>query len=127
VHEDMAGNRGAGGKQGQGNEDREHRGQAPCAARAAWRRLAGHTAVYAARHSTSSLRNTNSRAARELDVRHSFFHQPEPTRWESEGSFADPKAAVQQPSFESTHSLSDIVSTLPGAGFAWSSCPSFCS
>jgi len=58
----------------------------------------------------------NSRAAKDLDVRYSYFHGPEPTRWESEGSYADPNAVVQHPSFEWTHSLGDIVNALLGAG-----------
>jgi SAM-dependent methyltransferase len=58
----------------------------------------------------------NSRAARGLDVRHSYFHRPEPARWEPEGSYADPNAAVSHPSFEWTHSLSDVLNALLGAG-----------
>lgn len=58
----------------------------------------------------------NSRAAEGLDVRHSYFHKLEPTRWEPECSCADPSAVVQYPSFEWTHSLSDIVNALLGAG-----------
>jgi len=58
----------------------------------------------------------NSRAAKGLDARHSYFHQPEPTRWEPGGSYADPNAEVQHPSFEWQHSLSDVLNALLGAG-----------
>jgi SAM-dependent methyltransferase len=58
----------------------------------------------------------NSRAAKGLDVRHSYFRKPEPTRWEPEGTYADPNAVVPYPSFEWTHGLSDVLNALLGAG-----------
>jgi SAM-dependent methyltransferase len=60
----------------------------------------------------------NRRAATGLDVRYSYFHRPEPTRWEPEGCYADPNARVVNPSFEWTHSLSDVINALLGAGLA---------
>lgn len=58
----------------------------------------------------------NSNSARELKVTWSYFHREEPTRWEPEGDYADRDATVKQPSYEWTHSLSDIVNALIGAG-----------
>jgi SAM-dependent methyltransferase len=51
-----------------------------------------------------------------LTIRYSYFHTREPTRWEPEGSYADPDAVTTCPSYEWTHSLSDIINALISAG-----------
>ncbi len=58
----------------------------------------------------------NSNAATGFRVAQSYFHKTEPVRWEPEGDYADKNAAVRNPSFEWTHSLSDIINALIGAG-----------
>jgi SAM-dependent methyltransferase len=58
----------------------------------------------------------DSRDATELKVVRSYFHSPEPTRWEPEGDYAQPDMVVEHESYEWTHSLSDIVNALIGAG-----------
>jgi SAM-dependent methyltransferase len=63
----------------------------------------------------------------EPKVTHSYFHEPEPTKWEPECDYTspakgsikwideDPDAAVTHGSYEWTHSLSDIINALIGA------------
>lgn len=51
-----------------------------------------------------------------LQVTGSYFHSPEPTRWETDVSYADPRTPVNLPSFEWTHSLADILNALIRAG-----------
>ncbi|MEI6309711.1 MAG: class I SAM-dependent methyltransferase [bacterium] len=51
-----------------------------------------------------------------LRVAYSYFHRPEPSRWEVDGDYADPQAQVNLPSYEWTHSLSDILNALLQAG-----------
>jgi len=58
----------------------------------------------------------NEREARNLIVRYSYFHKAEPMRWEPDGSYADRSAKVKNPTFEWTHSLSDIINSLIAAG-----------
>jgi len=58
----------------------------------------------------------NERETRNLIVRYSYFHKAEPMRWEPDGSYADRSAKVKNPTFEWTHSLSDIVNSLIAAG-----------
>jgi SAM-dependent methyltransferase len=58
----------------------------------------------------------NERETTELTVRYSYFHKTAPMRWRPNGSYADPSAKVQNPSFEWTHSLGDIVNSLTAAG-----------
>ncbi len=58
----------------------------------------------------------NSRTATGLKVTQSYFHSPEPTRWENEGDYAEPTDIGDKPSYEWTHSLGDILNALIGAG-----------
>jgi SAM-dependent methyltransferase len=58
----------------------------------------------------------NSRGATGLAVTQSYFHSPEPIRWEPEGDYAENDALVVNPSYEWTHSLGEIVNALIGAG-----------
>ncbi|HET8632370.1 MAG TPA: class I SAM-dependent methyltransferase [Thermomicrobiales bacterium] len=58
----------------------------------------------------------NEADATELRVAYSYFHAPEPMKWEAAGSYADHDAVVTRPSYEWTHSLGDIVDALTGAG-----------
>lgn len=51
-----------------------------------------------------------------LRVAASYFHSPEPTRWEADGTYADPAARTTKPSYEWTHSMSDILNVLVAAG-----------
>lgn len=51
-----------------------------------------------------------------LRVTYSYFHRPDPTRWEGDGDYADPQAQVDLPSYEWTHSLADILNALLQAG-----------
>jgi SAM-dependent methyltransferase len=54
----------------------------------------------------------------ELKVVRSYFHQSEPVKWEPEGDYADPEAKVSHPSYEWTHSVSDIINALINAGLS---------
>jgi SAM-dependent methyltransferase len=58
----------------------------------------------------------NERDTTDLKVSYSYFHSPQPTRWEPDGTYADKNAKVANPSFEWTHSLSDIINALISAG-----------
>jgi len=53
----------------------------------------------------------------ELKPRYPYFHQAEPMEFETEGSYADPDAHVNQPvKYEWFHPLGDIVSALTSQG-----------
>jgi len=52
----------------------------------------------------------------ELKASYSYFHAPEPIKWGPGGSYADPNAKVAHPSYEWTHSLSDVLNALICAG-----------
>jgi SAM-dependent methyltransferase len=64
----------------------------------------------------------------EPKVKHSYFHTPEPTKWESECDYTssakgslkwideDPDVMVTHASYEWTHSMSDIINSLISAG-----------
>ncbi len=54
--------------------------------------------------------------ATELKVKYSYFHGPEPNKWEPEGDYADPDAVVTHGSYEWTHGMGDIISSLICAG-----------
>jgi SAM-dependent methyltransferase len=54
--------------------------------------------------------------SQELKVAYPYFHSPEPTEWGPGSSYADPKAKVSHPSYEWTHSLSDVFNALISAG-----------
>lgn len=58
----------------------------------------------------------NSNSATELRVTQSYFHKAEPIRWEPERDYADANAVRTAPSYEWTHSLSDIINALLSAG-----------
>lgn len=58
----------------------------------------------------------NERDVTGFTVAHSYFHQTEPVRWEPDGSYADPTVPVTCPAYEWTHSLSDVVNAVLGAG-----------
>jgi SAM-dependent methyltransferase len=53
----------------------------------------------------------------ELRVAYSYFHRPEPLRYEAQGTYADRSARVAHTtSFEWIHSLGDVVGAVIGAG-----------
>lgn len=52
----------------------------------------------------------------ELKVHYSYFHNPEPVKWEPQGDYADPDAVVTHGSYEWTHSLGDVINALISAG-----------
>jgi SAM-dependent methyltransferase len=53
----------------------------------------------------------------DLQLAHSYFHDGDPMECEVQGSYADRTAVVQQRvSYQWTHSLSDVISALIGAG-----------
>ncbi len=58
----------------------------------------------------------NERDTTDLKVSYSYFHSPQPTRWEPDGSYADRDAKVTNPSYEWTHGLGDIINALISAG-----------
>jgi len=58
----------------------------------------------------------DSKNLTELKVRHSYFHSPEPVKWEPDGDYADPDAVVKNPSYEWTHSMGDIINSLISSG-----------
>lgn len=58
----------------------------------------------------------DSEDATELEVIHSYFHKPEPTKWEWQGSYADGNARVLHPSYEWSHSIGDVINSLIQAG-----------
>ena len=50
-------------------------------------------------------------------IAYSYFHSPEPFKWEDDGTYADRTAKVEhRTTYEWTHSLSDIVNALIAAG-----------
>lgn len=49
-------------------------------------------------------------------LKHTYFHTPEPRRYEEEGSYADPEADILHPSYEWVHGLGDVVTALLTAG-----------
>jgi SAM-dependent methyltransferase len=51
-----------------------------------------------------------------LKVASSYFHQPEPARYESDGDYAVPNARPTSPCYEWTHGLGEIVTALTTAG-----------
>ena len=58
----------------------------------------------------------NERDTKELKVSYSYFHSPQPTRWEADGSYADKNAKVINPTYEWTHPLGDIINALISVG-----------
>jgi SAM-dependent methyltransferase len=58
----------------------------------------------------------NSNNSTDYKVMYSYFRKPEPTRWEPEGDYTDRTAKVNHPSYEWTHSMSDVINALIGAG-----------
>jgi SAM-dependent methyltransferase len=58
----------------------------------------------------------NERDTKELKARYSYFHSPQPAKWVPEGTYADKEAQVSNPTYEWTHSLSDIINSLISAG-----------
>lgn len=53
----------------------------------------------------------------ELKAVRSYFHNPEPTKWEPEGDYAEPNAVVENnPSYEWTHSMGDIINAVISTG-----------
>ncbi|MGB8656941.1 MAG: class I SAM-dependent methyltransferase [Candidatus Zixiibacteriota bacterium] len=54
----------------------------------------------------------NESYTKDFKLQHSYFYSPHPTKYEPEGSYADRKAEVVNPSYEWTHSLSDIINAL---------------
>ncbi|MBN1176109.1 MAG: class I SAM-dependent methyltransferase [Dehalococcoidales bacterium] len=57
----------------------------------------------------------NSTTAKQLNITQSYFHKPEPTKWEPEGDYADP-TVVTPATYEWTHSLGDVINGLIQAG-----------
>ena len=58
----------------------------------------------------------NEDDATDLRVVYSYFHRPEPAKWEAASSYADKRTPVSRPSYEWTHSLGDILNALISAG-----------
>jgi SAM-dependent methyltransferase len=58
----------------------------------------------------------NSEKATEFKVTESYFHKPEPIKWEPEGDYTDRSAEVVHPSYEWTHNLGDVINSLIQAG-----------
>ena len=58
----------------------------------------------------------DSKDVTELKVEHSYFHSPEPTKWEIEGSYAGAQTDRQHASYEWTHSMGDIINSLIASG-----------
>ena len=52
----------------------------------------------------------------ELKFNHTYFYSPQPTKYELDGSYADRSAKVDNPSYEWTHNLGDIINALISAG-----------
>lgn len=51
-----------------------------------------------------------------LQVSYSYFHDDEPTRWDDNEPYADRGEKMGMPSFEWTHSMSDILNSLIRSG-----------
>ncbi len=58
----------------------------------------------------------NERTTTDLKVSFDYFPRTVPTRWEPDGCYADKDANITHPSFEWTHSMSEIVNALIAAG-----------
>ncbi|HEY41166.1 MAG TPA: class I SAM-dependent methyltransferase [Dehalococcoidia bacterium] len=58
----------------------------------------------------------DSKDVTELNVKHSYFHSPEPTKWEIDGSYAGARTDRQYISYEWTHSMGDIINSLISSG-----------
>jgi SAM-dependent methyltransferase len=54
--------------------------------------------------------------ATEPKVKNSYFHTPEPAKWDPEGDYAEPDAVVSPGSYEWTHSMGDIINAIISAG-----------
>jgi SAM-dependent methyltransferase len=54
--------------------------------------------------------------ATEPRFKYSYFHGPEPDKWEPEGDYAEPDAAVTHGSYEWNHQMGDIINSLINAG-----------
>jgi len=54
--------------------------------------------------------------ADDLQIRYAYFHADTPQRWDADGDYADRTAKITNPSYEWTHSLSDIINALLRAG-----------
>jgi hypothetical protein len=59
---------------------------------------------------------SNEHSDKTLQVKYCYFHSKRPTKWQSDGSYADRTAVIYNKSYEWTHSLGDIVNALIGAG-----------
>ena len=53
-----------------------------------------------------------------LEGRYPYFEQPEPLRFETKGSYGDPESDYESVEYYWSHSLSEIVNALLGAGLA---------
>lgn len=58
----------------------------------------------------------NESHTKELKIRYSYFHKEEPMKWEPDGVYADRTKVTKNPSYEWTHSMSDIINSLIKAG-----------
>jgi SAM-dependent methyltransferase len=58
----------------------------------------------------------DARDVTEPRVRYSYFHGPEPDKWEPEGDYAEPDAVVTHGSYEWNHRMGDIINSLINAG-----------
>ena len=54
----------------------------------------------------------NSETAKVLKVTQSYFHKPEPTKWEPEGDYANPTSVTSSASYEWAHGMGDIINSL---------------
>lgn len=57
----------------------------------------------------------DSKDSAELSVKYSYFHSPEPDKWEDD-DYTESNVKVNHPSYEWTHSLGDIINALINAG-----------
>lgn len=58
----------------------------------------------------------NDSSATDLQVSYSYFHDDEPMRWDDDEPYADRSEKTGMPSFEWTHSMSDILNSLIQSG-----------
>ena len=58
----------------------------------------------------------NDSTETDLRVSYSYFHDDEPMRWDDDEPYADRDERTGMPSFEWTHSMSDIINSLIQAG-----------
>lgn len=58
----------------------------------------------------------DSKDISELKVTNSYFHKPEPDKWEGEPSYTDKNAIISNPSYQWTHQISDVINAIISVG-----------